>query len=49
MDDMIDEAAGRIDYDETGAGPTILLVPGSCSTGAVWRPVIAAWTAGIAA
>jgi pimeloyl-ACP methyl ester carboxylesterase len=40
---MIDEAAGRIDYDETGAGPTILLVPGSCSTGAVWRPVIAAW------
>jgi pimeloyl-ACP methyl ester carboxylesterase len=43
MDDMIDEAAGRIDYDETGAGPTILLVPGSCSTGAVWRPVIADW------
>jgi pimeloyl-ACP methyl ester carboxylesterase len=43
MDDMIDEAAGRIDADETGAGPTILLVPGSCSTGAVWRPVIADW------
>ncbi|HYF06469.1 MAG TPA: alpha/beta hydrolase, partial [Acetobacteraceae bacterium] len=40
---MINEAAGRIDYDETGAGPTILLVPGSCSTGALWRPVIAAW------
>ena len=40
---MIDEAAGRIDYDETGAGPTILLVPGSCSTGAAWRPVVAAW------
>jgi len=32
-----------IDYDECGAGPTIVLVPGSCSTGAAWRPVIAAW------
>jgi pimeloyl-ACP methyl ester carboxylesterase len=37
---LIDEAAGRIDYDETGSGPTIVLVPGSCSTGAAWRPVI---------
>src|SRR5262249_32187259 len=24
-----------------GAGPTLVLVPGSCSTGAAWRPVIA--------
>jgi pimeloyl-ACP methyl ester carboxylesterase len=40
---MIDEARGRIDYDECGAGPTIVLVPGSCSTGAAWRPTIAAW------
>jgi pimeloyl-ACP methyl ester carboxylesterase len=40
---MIEEVRGRIDYDERGAGPTILLVPGSCSTGAAWRPVIAAW------
>jgi pimeloyl-ACP methyl ester carboxylesterase len=40
---MIDEARGRIDYDESGTGPTIVLVPGSCSTGAAWRPVIAAW------
>ena len=40
---MIDEARGRIDYDECGDGPTIVLVPGSCSTGAAWRPVIAAW------
>jgi len=40
---MIDEAGGCIDYDECGAGPTIVLVPGSCSTGAAWRPVIAAW------
>ncbi|HEY5131498.1 MAG TPA: alpha/beta hydrolase [Bradyrhizobium sp.] len=40
---MIEEARGRIDYDECGAGPTLVLVPGSCSTGAAWRPVIAAW------
>lgn len=40
---MIEEARGRIDYDECGAGPTIVLVPGSCSTGAAWRPIIAAW------
>jgi pimeloyl-ACP methyl ester carboxylesterase len=40
---MIDEARGRIDYDECGAGPAVVLVPGSCSTGAAWRPVIAAW------
>jgi|SRR3954447_26418844 pimeloyl-ACP methyl ester carboxylesterase len=39
---MIEEAQGRIDYDEAGAGPTIVFVPGSCSTGAAWRPVIAA-------
>lgn len=40
---MIDDACGRIDYEECGAGPTLVLVPGSCSTGAAWRPVIAAW------
>ena len=40
---MIEEARGRIDYDECGEGPTVVLVPGSCSTGAAWRPVIAAW------
>jgi pimeloyl-ACP methyl ester carboxylesterase len=40
---MIEEARGRIDYDECGTGPTVVLVPGSCSTGAAWRPVIAAW------
>jgi pimeloyl-ACP methyl ester carboxylesterase len=40
---MIDEPCGRIDYDESGTGPTVVLVPGSCSTGAAWRPVIAAW------
>lgn len=40
---MIEEELGCVDYHETGAGPTIVLVPGSCSTGAAWRPVIAAW------
>lgn len=39
---MIEDVQGRIDYDESGAGPTIVFVPGSCSTGAAWRPVIAA-------
>ncbi len=39
---MIDDPHGSIDYDETGSGPTIVLVPGSCSTGAAWRSVIAA-------
>jgi pimeloyl-ACP methyl ester carboxylesterase len=38
---MINDVCGRIDYDECGVGPTIVLVPGSCSTGAAWRPVIA--------
>ena len=40
---MIDDPRGRIDYDETGAGPTVVLVPGSCSTGAAFRPMMAAW------
>jgi pimeloyl-ACP methyl ester carboxylesterase len=39
---MIEEAQARIDYEEAGAGPTIVFVPGSCSTGAAWRPVTAA-------
>ena len=37
---MINDAPGCFDYDEAGAGPTIVLVPGSCSTGAAWRPII---------
>jgi pimeloyl-ACP methyl ester carboxylesterase len=40
---MIEDVRGRIDYDASGVGPTVVLVPGSCSTGAAWRPVIAAW------
>ena len=39
---QIEDTGGCIDYDESGAGPTVVLVPGSCSTGAAWRPVIAA-------
>lgn len=39
----IEEARGCIEYDERGHGPTVVLVPGSCSTGAAWRPVIAQW------
>lgn len=37
---MIDKMRVPTDYNEYGAGPTIVLVPGSCSTGAAWRPVI---------
>ena len=31
---------GHVDYEESGTGPTIIFVPGSCSTGAAWRPLI---------
>ncbi|MCA6114465.1 alpha/beta fold hydrolase [Bradyrhizobium sp. WSM 1738] len=37
---MIYQTPGLIDYQEAGKGPTVVLVPGSCSTGAAWRPVI---------
>jgi pimeloyl-ACP methyl ester carboxylesterase len=40
---MIEDPRGRIDYEVAGIGPTVVLVPGSCSTGAAWRPVMAAW------
>jgi len=33
---MIEDEFGRIDYDESGQGLTVVLVPGSCSTGAAW-------------
>ena len=39
---MIQNVSGDIDYDECGSGPTIVMVPGSCSTGAAWKPVIGA-------
>jgi pimeloyl-ACP methyl ester carboxylesterase len=40
---MIKQRRGNIDYHESGQGPTIVLVPGSCSTGAAWRPIISRW------
>jgi pimeloyl-ACP methyl ester carboxylesterase len=44
---VIDDPRGRIDYEETGQGatqgPTVVLVPGSCSTGAAWRPLMSHW------
>ncbi len=43
---MIEDARGRVDYDEAGEGPTVVLVPGSCSTGAAWRSMIAHWQNG---
>jgi pimeloyl-ACP methyl ester carboxylesterase len=46
METMIECESGQIDYDESGEGCTVVLVPGSCSTGAAWRPVIAEWKNG---
>lgn len=43
---MIEDLRGRVDYDETGAGSTVVLVPGSCSTGAAWRPMLTHWQRG---
>jgi pimeloyl-ACP methyl ester carboxylesterase len=43
---MIEDAQGCIDYDEDRDGSTVVLVPGSCSTGAAWRPVISRWESG---
>lgn len=42
---MIIEERGNIDYQEfaTAPGPTVVLVPGSCSTGAAWQLVMAQW------
>lgn len=37
------EKPGTIDFEERGDGLTVVLVPGSCSTGAAWRPVISRW------
>src|SRR3984957_16193794 len=40
---MIEDRRGNIDYGESGQGPTVVLVPGSCSTGAAWRLIISQW------
>ena len=37
---MSTDTRSKVDFDETGAGDAIVLVPGSCSTGAAWRPVV---------
>lgn len=39
---MTENGQRRFDYDECGSGSTVVLVPGSCSTGTAWRPVITA-------
>ncbi len=44
--DVIEDKRGRIDYDESGEGPTFVLVPGSCSTGVAWRPIVSQWKDG---
>lgn len=38
---MIEDPLGSLEYAENGFGPAILFMPGSCSTGAAWREVIA--------
>jgi pimeloyl-ACP methyl ester carboxylesterase len=43
---MLEDESGRVDYDESGQGATVVLVPGSCSTGAAWRPIMAHWENG---
>jgi pimeloyl-ACP methyl ester carboxylesterase len=40
---MIEDIRGNVDYEASGTGPNVVLVPGSCSTGAAWRPVMASW------
>ena len=37
---MIEDDRGCIDYAESGLGPTVVFVPGSCSTGGAWRPIL---------
>ncbi len=39
---MIEDGLGPIEYEENGQGRTIVFVPGSCSIGAAWKPVITA-------
>jgi pimeloyl-ACP methyl ester carboxylesterase len=39
---MLHDPFGAIDYEESGTGATIVFVPGSCSTAAAWRPIVAA-------
>jgi pimeloyl-ACP methyl ester carboxylesterase len=41
---MIEDELSGVEYEESGSGPAIIFVPGSCSTGAAWRPILAALT-----
>lgn len=34
-------SSAAVEYRETGVGPTVVFAPGSCCTGAAWRPVVA--------
>jgi pimeloyl-ACP methyl ester carboxylesterase len=43
---LLESERGGIDYEECGAGPSVVLVPGSCSTSAAWRPVMSRWGGG---
>jgi pimeloyl-ACP methyl ester carboxylesterase len=36
----IEDPRAPVDYEEGGQGPTVVFAPGSCSTGAAWRPII---------
>lgn len=38
---IVKSAHAAIEYREAGVGPAVILVPGSCSTGAAWRSVMA--------
>src|ERR1700748_1835565 len=40
---MIEQQHGNIDFDESGQGATIVLLHGSCSPAAAWRPVVSRW------
>ena len=42
---MLQNIDGNIDYEECGAGPTVVFVLGSCSMAAAWRGVIAEMSA----
>src|SRR5262245_38051823 len=36
---MIEDPLGAIEYNQRGIGPTVVFIPGSCSTSAAWRLV----------
>jgi pimeloyl-ACP methyl ester carboxylesterase len=36
----IEDVRGAIDYEESGAGPTLVFIPGSFATPAAWKPIL---------